>query len=107
MGGGIKNDVTEMIHLLTFQSINNVLYFFKLGGYRNTFIPPPLTPKQLFWGGGAGIKNDVTEMIHLLTFQSINNVLYFFKFYGGYRNIFYTPTPSPKKLFCWGGIKMM
>ena len=27
--GGIKNDVTEMIHLLTFQSINNVLYFFK------------------------------------------------------------------------------
>ena len=30
--GGIKNDVTEMIHLLTFQSINNVLYFFKFGG---------------------------------------------------------------------------
>ena len=23
-GQGIKNDVTEMIHLLTFQSINNV-----------------------------------------------------------------------------------
>ena len=30
--GGYKNDVTEMIHLLTFQSINNVLYFFKFGG---------------------------------------------------------------------------
>ena len=27
-GGGIKNDVTEMIHLLTFQSIKNVLHFF-------------------------------------------------------------------------------
>ena len=29
---GIKNDVTEMIHLLTFQSIKNVLYCFKLWG---------------------------------------------------------------------------
>ena len=38
LGGGIKNDVTEIIHLLTFQSINNVLYFFlKFGGYRNIF----------------------------------------------------------------------
>ena len=26
--GGVKNDVTEMIHLLIFQSINNVLFFF-------------------------------------------------------------------------------
>ena len=78
MGGGNKNDVTEMIHLLTFQSINNVLYFFKfLGGYRNIFIPPPLTLKKFFFLEGGAIKNDVTEMIHLLTFQSINNVLYF------------------------------
>ena len=32
LGWGYKNDVTEMIHLLTFQSNNNVLYFFKFGG---------------------------------------------------------------------------
>ena len=81
-----------MFYLLTFQSINNVLYFFKFwGGIEIFFIPLPLTPKNCF--GGGGIKNDVTEMIHLLTFQSINNVLYFLKFWGGYRNIFCTLTP--------------
>ena len=26
--GGYKNDVTEMLHLRTFQSINNALHFF-------------------------------------------------------------------------------
>ena len=30
--GDIKNDETEIIHLLTFQSINNVLYFFNFQG---------------------------------------------------------------------------
>ena len=39
-GGGIKNDVTEMIHLLTFQSINNVLYFFELCGLIEIFLYP-------------------------------------------------------------------
>ena len=74
-GGVIKNDVTEMIQLLTFQSIKNVFYFLNLGGYRNMFYrPTPLHQKnKLFWGG---IKNDVTEMIHLLTFQSIKNVFF-------------------------------
>ena len=125
--GGIKSDVTEMIPLLTFQSINNVLYFFKFGwgieiffipppltkkiyflnfrGYRNFFIPHPLTPKNIVFGGGA-IKNDVTEMIHLLTFQSINNVWYlFFNFGGGgHRNIFYTPPLTKKFIFKFQGI---
>ena len=36
-----------MIHLLTFQSINNVLYFFNLGGYRD---PTPTLKK---FGGGV------------------------------------------------------
>ena len=74
-GGLIKNDITEMIHLLTFQSIKNVLYFLNFGGgYRNIFYTPTPYTKKIVLGG---IKNDVTEMIHLLTFQSINNVLYF------------------------------
>ena len=53
MFGGIKNDVTEMIHLITFQSINNVLYFFfKLGrGCRNFYIPTPTLKKKCWWGG--------------------------------------------------------
>ena len=63
-----------MIHLLTFQSINNVLYcFLNSGGYRNIFYAPTPTQKKL-----GGSKNVVNEIIHLLTFQSINNVLYFF-----------------------------
>ena len=102
--GGYKNDVTEMIHLLTFQSINNVLYFFKFqGGIEIYFIPPPLTPKKLFWGGGykndiTDVKNHVTEMIHLLTFQSINNVLYFFLIWGGGGiEIFFISHPLQKK----------
>ena len=70
-----------MIHLLTFQSINNVLYFLKIWGDIQSFLyPHPLTQKKMFWRGGR--KNDVTEMIHLLTFQLINNVLYFMKFGG-------------------------
>ena len=77
--GGIKNDVTEIIHLLTFQSIENVLYFFKLGWGKNIFIPPPPYTRKTCLGG---YKNDVTEIIHLLTFQSIENVLYFFRFGG-------------------------
>ena len=47
--GGIKNDVTEMIHLLAFQSITNVLYFFKFweeGGREIFFIPPPPYTKK-------------------------------------------------------------
>ena len=75
--GGIKKSVTEMLRLLAFQFINNVLYvFFNLGGIEIFFIPSLATLKRNLFGGG-GIKNDVTEMIHLLTFQSINNVLYF------------------------------
>ena len=68
-----------MIHLLTFQSIKNVLYFFELGGGIEIFsIPPPTFTKKNCFGGG--ITNDVTEMIHLLTFQSINNVVIFLTF---------------------------
>ena len=55
-GRGIKNDVTEMIHLLTFQSINNVLCFFKFGGYRKIFYTPPLHLKNLFAGGYEKMK---------------------------------------------------
>ena len=75
--GGYKNGVTEMIHLLTFQSINNVLYFFfNFGGYRNIFLYPHPLQKNLF-----------------------------FKFQEGIEIFFYTPTPlHPKKLF-WGGYK--
>ena len=41
---GIKNGVTEMIHLLTFQSIKQCIVFFQiLGGIEIFFIPhPPL-----------------------------------------------------------------
>ena len=54
-GGDIKNDVTEMIHLLTFQSINNVLYVFIFwgGSIEILFIPPPHYTKKLFWGWGV------------------------------------------------------
>ena len=37
--GGIKNEVTEMIHLLNFQSINNVLYFSNLAGIEYFYTP--------------------------------------------------------------------
>ena len=47
LGGVLKNDVTEMIHILTFQSINNVLYFFKLGG-GGIYTPTPYTIKNCF-----------------------------------------------------------
>ena len=96
--GGYKNNVTGIIHLLTSQSINNLLYFLNLGVGRVIeifFISHPLH-KNCFWGGGVQ-KNDVTEMIHLLTFQSIKNILYFFLILGGYRNISHTPTPYTKK----------
>ena len=86
-----------MIHLLTFQSINNVLYFFKLQGGIEIFLYPyPLTPKNIVLGA---IKNDVTEMIHLLTFQSINNVLYsFLNLRGEGIEIFLYAHPLTKKL---------
>ena len=49
--GRVKNDVNEMIYLLTFQSIKNVLYFFlNSGGYRNIFIPTPHTLKTFVLG---------------------------------------------------------
>ena len=99
LGGGIKIDVTEMIHLLTFQSINNVLYFiFQFWGGIEIFLyPHPVTPKKkIVWGGGY--KNDVTEMIHLLTFQSINNVLYFFLIWGGIEIFFLPPLPYKTNL---------
>ena len=41
-GGYKKNDVTEMLHLPTFQSINNALYFCNRGGGME---------KKLFKGG--------------------------------------------------------
>ena len=54
-----------MIHLLTFQSMKNILYFFLiLGEYRNIFYTPILYTKKIVWGGGY--KNDGTEMIHYL-----------------------------------------
>ena len=94
-----------MIHLLTFQSINNVLYFFKFWGGIEIFLyPHPLTPKNCFLGG---IKNDVTEMIHLLTFQSINNVLYSFKFQGEIQIFVIPQAPNTKKKIVLGDIKMM
>ena len=77
-----------MLHLftfLTFELINNVLYFLlNLGGgdIEIFFIPYPYTKKFVL---GGGYKNDITKMFHLftfLTFQSINNALYFF--YWGY-----------------------
>ena len=43
-----------MIHLLPFQSINNVLYFFLIwGSIEKFFIPHPLQKKLFFkfWGG--------------------------------------------------------
>ena len=63
-----------MIHLLTFQSIKNVLYFFFNfgGGYRNIFITPPL----------------YTTMYCI-----------FFLILAGYRNIFYTPPPQKNKIY--------
>ena len=51
LGGGIKNDVTEMIHLLTFQSIKNVLYFF------------------FNWGGG--VMNGKVFEHYSITFKNI------------------------------------
>ena len=77
--GGYKNDVNEMIRVFTFQTINNVLYFFKLGGIEIFLYPHPLTQKKLL----GGYKNDVTEMVHLLPFQLINNVLHFYYFLFG------------------------
>ena len=60
-----------MLHLLTFQSINNALYFL-WERFIEIFMYTPYTKKDLLWRGG--IKNDVTEMLHLLTFQSIMNI---------------------------------
>ena len=51
-----------MIRLLTFQSINNVLYFSNFWGGIEIFLyPHPLTPKNCF---GGGIKNDITADHH-------------------------------------------
>ena len=41
--------IPKMIHLLVFQSIKNVLYFFEFGHF---LYPTPFT-KKLFWGGGV------------------------------------------------------
>ena len=46
-----------MLHLLTFptfQSINNVLYFFNLGGIEIFLYPTPYT-KKILGGGGKKI----------------------------------------------------
>ena len=98
--GGTKNDVTGIIHLLTFQSINNLFYSFKFwGGIEIFFIPPPPYIKDCFGGGVQ--KNDVTEMIHLLTFKSIKNVV-FFLILGGGTEIFFIPPPTLKKTLLGG-----
>ena len=74
-GGGYKNYVTEMIPLLTFQSINNVLYFFLIlgGGYSNIFYTPTPLQKKLF-----------------------------FKFLGSIEIFFIPPPPYTKKNCFWG-----
>ena len=92
-----------MIHLLTFQSIKNVLYFIKIGGgYRNIFYTQPLTQHCIvfffkFWGVqkyflylhplikikfifqifGWYRSIFIPKMIHLLAFQSIKNFIFF------------------------------
>ena len=64
LGGGYKNDVTEMIHLLTFQSIKNVLYLFlNLEGSIEIFLYPHPYAKKIVWWGYKKNLNDETEMI--------------------------------------------
>ena len=98
--GGHKNDATGMIDLLTFQSINNLLYFLKIGWGIEIFLYPHPIRQKIVLGGGT--KNDMTEMIHLLTFQSTKNVLYIFLILGGYRNIFVPPPPTLKETLLGG-----
>ena len=69
----------KMIHLLTFQSIKNILYFFKFGGYRNIFYAATSLHQKIVLGV---YKNDVTEIFIYLLFNQLKMYCIFLNFGG-------------------------